>query len=451
MTAAVLGVAPGSGLQADLEAARAAVSTALEVAPAAVGEDELEAAIVAAAALESQTQALKLLLASEAERRHLEARTADTAIEACLARLTGERREMLRGGLLLSRLLQERYQHTLQALAAGDIRTDQARVIVHGLEVSADEVPEPLRTQAEEQLVQQASGVGRRSGLPMPVPQLRRAARHAYSRIDHDVHRAHLHKAVTTNERRARSNTWLQLHDNGDGSWSGRFTIPDLHGSLLNAAVNNLSSPRRCGRDRAGHQVAHDTADYGLYDWQGLALCELIEHLPTDGLARSAISLLVHIDHSTLAAAVADAGVATTDTGVDLSPAEARRLACNAGIIPAVLGGAGQVLDLGRTRRLHTTKQRQALALTYDTCAIAGCDRPFAWTEIHHLRPWAEGGRTDLTNAVPLCWPHHRYAEDPDYELIRHDDREWALRRVRRRPRAPTDRITYFPARGPGS
>jgi hypothetical protein len=66
--------------------------------------------------------------------------------------------------------------------------------------------------------------------------------------------------------------------------------------------------------------------------------------------------------------------------------------------VPAVRGGESAPLDLGRTCRLFTDKQRQALALIYDTCAIAGCDRPFDWCEIHHLRAWAKGGRTDLAD-----------------------------------------------------
>jgi hypothetical protein len=417
-----------------------------------LSEDDLEAAVVEAAALESQAAAIKLRLASEAERRHLEARAADVGIEACLARLTGERTEQLKGGLRLARLLRDRYGHTLRALAAGELRTEQALVIVNGLEVTAEEVPEGLREQAEELLVGKATGVGRRSGTRMPVPQLRRAVRRAYAGLDTDVHRVHLKRTLKRTERRARSNTWLEIHDNGDGTWSGKFTVPELHGSLVKAALENLSSPRRYGRDKTGNEVTDPTGSggewcLGYYDWLGRAFCELIEHLPVDALPRSAISMLVTLDHTVLTGDLEAAGIATTDTGVDLSAGEARRLACTAGLVPAVLGSDSLPLDLGRTRRLFTTKQRQALALRHDTCAIAGCQRPFAWCEIHHLTPWGEGGRTDLANALPLCWPHHRYAEDPDYTLVRHDDTEW---RFKRRPvplPRPNGQWSYAPAR----
>jgi hypothetical protein len=92
-----------------------------------------------------------------------------------------------------------------------------------------------------------------------------------------------------------------------------------------------------------------------------------------------------------------------------------RRLACNAGLVPAVLDGPSQVLDLGRHRRLFTQAQRLALSLRHDTCAAHGCQRPYAWCELHHRQPWSRGGRTDLADAVPLCHFHHQRIHDPTY------------------------------------
>jgi hypothetical protein len=80
-----------------------------------------------------------------------------------------------------------------------------------------------------------------------------------------------------------------------------------------------------------------------------------------------------------------------------------------------VLGGASQVLDAGRTMRLHSEKMRQALAIRYDSCAAEGCERPFAWCEIHHPHAWADGGHTSVDNALPLCGHHHRRVHDERY------------------------------------
>jgi hypothetical protein len=171
--------------------------------------------------------------------------------------------------------------------------------------------------------------------------------------------------------------------------------------------------------------AGHHGGRSALRDWSheyGTAFVELLEHLPTDTLSgKVAATVVVTVDHDHLKAAI---GSAHLDTGHDLSASEARRLACNAGILPAVLGGRSVPLDLGRQERFFTEPQRVALATVYDTCAAEGCDRPYAWSELHHEDPWAAGGRTDLSLAVPLCGHHHRRAHDPRYwHRVHTDDR----------------------------
>jgi hypothetical protein len=69
-------------------------------------------------------------------------------------------------------------------------------------------------------------------------------------------------------------------------------------------------------------------------------------------------------------------GTATLDTGERLTPAQARRLACDAHLLPAVLGTRGQVLDVGQSRRLITGALRRALVVRDGGCTFPGCDRP---------------------------------------------------------------------------
>ena len=69
-------------------------------------------------------------------------------------------------------------------------------------------------------------------------------------------------------------------------------------------------------------------------------------------------------------------GAGTTLTGELLAPETVRRIACDAAIIPAVLGARGQVLDLGRTTRLVTAKQFLALSLRDRGCTFPGCSTP---------------------------------------------------------------------------
>lgn len=164
---------------------------------------------------------------------------------------------------------------------------------------------------------------------------------------------------------------------------------------------------------------------------QGRALCELIEHLPRDGFSDGVrlATVMVHLDHAHL---LDELAAAHLDSGTDVSAREARRLACGAGILPAVSGGASRPLDLGRERRLFSPAQHAALSAVHDTCAAEGCRRPFAWTELHHLEWWSRGGRTDLDNALPLCAWHHHRVHDPAYSHTRLPTGEIRYRRRRR-------------------
>ncbi|WP_027344582.1 HNH endonuclease signature motif containing protein [Hamadaea tsunoensis] len=101
-------------------------------------------------------------------------------------------------------------------------------------------------------------------------------------------------------------------------------------------------------------------------------------------------------------------GYGILDTGDLLTPETVRRLSCDAKIIPAVLGGEGQILDVGRARRLIDGSLRRALVLRDRGCAWPGCDRPPRWSEGHHIVSWQDGGPTSLDNSVLLCGYHHR-------------------------------------------
>ncbi|MCO5308198.1 MAG: HNH endonuclease [Austwickia sp.] len=94
--------------------------------------------------------------------------------------------------------------------------------------------------------------------------------------------------------------------------------------------------------------------------------------------------------------------------GTPLTPATVRRLACDARIIPAVLGTDGAVLDLGRASRLASPDQVRYLRLRDGCCTFPGCDRPSSWCEAHHLREWTTDlGETNVDNLALLCTRHH--------------------------------------------
>ncbi|WP_081710151.1 HNH endonuclease signature motif containing protein [Arthrobacter sp. 35W] len=94
-----------------------------------------------------------------------------------------------------------------------------------------------------------------------------------------------------------------------------------------------------------------------------------------------------------------------------------RRAACDAGVIPAVLGADGEVLDVGRSQRLVTPAIRRALVIRDKGCAFPGCDRPVQWTDAHHIIAWSEGGETSVQNCVLLCNYHHHLIHHTGWEV----------------------------------
>lgn len=129
---------------------------------------------------------------------------------------------------------------------------------------------------------------------------------------------------------------------------------------------------------------------------------------PADGKRRSATrpEVIVTMDLVWLTGKIDDA---VTDGRLPrCSIPGAGDLACDAGIIPMILGGGSQPLDVGRRRYRVTTAQKRALIVRDGGCVWPGCDRPPGWCEAHHLDEWLrDDGPTDLDNLALLCARHH--------------------------------------------
>ncbi|MGW4679601.1 DUF222 domain-containing protein, partial [Micromonospora taraxaci] len=175
---------------------------------------------------------------------------------------------------------------------------------------------------------------------------------------------------------------------------------------LLRAAIDPLSAPSGPDDTRCAGQRRHDA----LADVCRLAL--RTGELPDSGGDPAQVVVTTGYD-----ALTRQLSAGALDIGLQLTPHTVRRLACDATILPAVLGGAGQVLDVGRQRRLVTGALRRALVLRDGGCAFPGCDRPPRWCAAHHIQHWADGGPTNLTNAVLLCGHHHRHIHHTDWTV----------------------------------
>src|SRR5204863_1479780 len=105
---------------------------------------------------------------------------------------------------------------------------------------------------------------------------LRQAARRMFAAIDADLAVRHEAILLGRETRTAEAETFFALHDNADGTFSGRFRIPELHGHLLTQALDRLTAPRRLSRDRTGQPVIDVSApghDWGsnIYQTKGAA------------------------------------------------------------------------------------------------------------------------------------------------------------------------------------
>ncbi len=403
MTSPTVALDPGEDLHACLDRVTVFEVESLD----AQGHADLLLSLTRA---EARLAAEKLKVIASADRVRAAAQTGAASTGQWAARVsntdqaTAQRQVELAHGL-------NRRAATQCALAAGDISPDHAAVIVQADRQLPAQVTADQRVVVERALVSKAR-------VQSPGA-LRKAARRALVEIEADtvLVDAHENQIVSDSEERARSRTRLTLHDTADGTVTGHFTIPVLQGHLLRKVLETITAPRRSRRG-ATHAQSGDQA--ARTDWdraRGEAFCELLEHLPTDHLhPRTAATLVVTVDLDNLCESLAVAGL---DTGEGLSAGEVRRLACNAGILPAVMGGASLPVDLGRSARLFNETQRTALGISWKACAADGCERPFAWCELHHERPWSVGGRTDLADAMPLCHFHHRRIHDRRYQHTR--------------------------------
>jgi len=202
----------------------------------------------------------------------------------------------------------------------------------------------------------------------------------------------------------------LHLRTKVDGrvEFSGRFGPEE--GELFRALISPLAKPH--APDAAGP----DTRT--LPERQGEALVDLLDlasrsqDLPTEAGERPHVT--VTVDYHTL---VVGNGTATLGDTAVISASEARRIACTAGIIPAVLGERGEVLDIGRMSRRPSPHLRRALHVRDRGCAFPGCDRPPNWADVHHVIEWQHGGTTSLDNTVLLCRRHHVLVHSSQWEI----------------------------------
>jgi hypothetical protein len=369
--------------------------------------DEQRAALVELAGVEAQLCELRLRVLAAADANDVGKVNGSSSTAAWVAHATHQERSEAHRDARLATALDTEFTATREALATGRVNEAQARVIVHAVQALPERATADVRRQAETHLLAQAS--------EHDAKDLKVLGRAIFEVIDPDAADAAEGKRLAKEDAEAARKTWLRLRDNGDGTHSGSFKIPDLHAAMLRKALQALTSPRRLGQRRHGA----DDAPLPTPDLLGRGFCELLERYPLDRLPYAGGVNATVVVSMTLDQLRAELAAASLDTGGRISAGQARRLACEAGIIPVVLGGGSQPLDVGRRSRLHTEPQRVALAVRDGGCTAETCDRPASWCHAHHDITWADGGHTNVKDGRLLCPWHHGKAHDPAYRMTR--------------------------------
>ncbi|MCO8276743.1 HNH endonuclease [Actinoplanes sp. TRM 88003] len=297
-----------------------------------------------------------------------------------------------------------------QAVLDGHLDLRQAAVIaetLRGLPADLAEFDDVTPAEAGD-IAEQARATMTEMAAQLPAFQLRRVGERILAHVAPHLAEQFEQAALARQEARARAKRGVTLSLPVDGlvRLSGVLGAEDA--ATVQAALHPLCAPTP-GDDRTKAQRRADA----LVDVCRLAL--RTADLPEDGGEPPQLAVTVAFDPLTRAL-----GAATTDTGNRLSPETARRLACDARILPVVLGGAGQILDAGRTRRLAGGTLRRALHVRDGGCVFPHCDRPPRWTDAHHIVSWLDGGPTALDNLALLCREHHR--------LVHHPTAGWQIR-----------------------
>jgi hypothetical protein len=299
----------------------------------------------------------------------------------------------------------------------------RARVIVQAVEA----IPTKVRTpDGEVRAVDRALRQKARDHLLVAATEhdakaLRRLGKRILDVVAPELGEAQEAAALAAEEARAHAAAELFLIDDGAGRCHGRFTVPSHVGAMLRRHLLALANPAR----HTEEELKDVTGEWKpLHRRLGEALIEYVERYPADRTPQTAGVNATIVVTMRLEQLLGENTTALLDDGTRMSAGQARRLACEAGIIPVVLGSKSQPLDLGRAARLHTKAQRMALGLRDGGCTAKGCETTASGCHAHHDHPWSRRGPTDLANGRLLCPRHHRLAHDAAYAMTVHSDNQ---------------------------
>jgi len=303
--------------------------------------------------------------------------------------------------------------HLAAALAAGTISTRSATIIALTLDKAPRTTAPEILTALEHKLTDTAEH--------HDPDFLTRLARRWAEALDPDGHEP------SDEELRHTQGAFLRRSKHGLNHLE-IFATQDQYEHLL-TVMNTATNPRTkttSGTDRGTGDGAATDSDHDTLDRRSrpqklldglISACKAAlttGTLPTAGGHRPQITATIDYRHLLDSLTDKTTGTANTAPGTGnytftgpVPAAVLRKLACDADILPAVLGGGGQILDIGRAGRLFPPGIRKAITARDQGCAFPGCTIPAPWCETHHITYWSHGGPTNADNGTLLCSHHH--------------------------------------------
>src|SRR5947208_6568845 len=231
----------------------------------------------------------------------------------------------------------------------------------------------------------------------------------------------------------------LRVYQDEDGMvvLKGRLE-PEVGALLQQALAAARESLYQRARQRATFNagaggVSAETPSASQQQADALALLAetALHHGLDPGTPGERYQVVVHVDAEVLADPE-QPGQSVLEGGTRVSAATSQRLACDASRVVMRHDHEGRVVEIGARTRTIPPALRRALEHRDQGCRFPGCHGRF--TQGHHLRHWAQGGPTTLSNLALLCRRHHRAVHEEGYQVVRLPDGTLQFRRPNGHP-----------------
>jgi hypothetical protein len=305
---------------------------------------------------------------------------------------------------------------TRAALEAGAVRVCQARVVTDTVDrLSPPTVPADGPDAIDPDHLAAAQQVLLDDASHLPAPDLAKCAVAIRHHLDPGAD-----DRLARDEKAQHRGRCLVLTPEPSGMYFLQGALTKHAGNALRTAIDAWSAPHPATDGTPDPRTAGQRRHDALHRLAETALAR--GEVPTSHA--SPAKVIVRVTAQTLATALSEhltpsqpaaprpTGLppAELDDGTPISRRLLARIACGADLTPVLLDGLDQPLDVGRTHRDFTPRQRTAIIERDRHCTWPGCTAPAPWCDAHHLQHWQHGGPTDLTNAALLCQRHHTHA-----------------------------------------